>query len=266
MVGKAMLTKRWPRAALVLLGTLLLGDAIALISMGLFNFGVVLPGILGLAALALAWRWEAVARWRAASQRGQWLWRAAWLGFGAWLFTVALFFYFIDRGEAEPVPQVSSAAAIVVLGSGTPHCKVSPTLQARLDKGLMLTRRVPAVPVVVSGGLDFGQHCSEADVMADYMIGHGLAPDRLVREDRSTSTEENLRFSRQLLEQRGVGPAAPLVVVTSDFHVMRAERIARKAGFEAVSGVPAPTPAYLRYNAWLREYFAYISGWMLREY
>ena len=102
--------------------------------------------------------------------------------------------------------------------------------------------------------------------MADYLIAHGMPASRLVREDRSTSTDENLRFSRQLLALRGLGPDAPLVVVTSDFHLRRAERIARKAGFHAVSGVAAPTPLYLRYNAWLREYFAYISGWLLREY
>ncbi len=57
-----------------------------------------------------------------------------------------------------------------------------------------------------------------------------------------------------------------MILVTSDFHVMRAERIAGKAGFRSVSSVAAPTPRYLRYNAWLREYFAYISGWLLREY
>ncbi|MGT2489492.1 YdcF family protein [Cupriavidus basilensis] len=98
--------------------------------------------------------------------------------------------------------------------------------------------------VVVSGGQDFGLRCSEADVMADYLTTHGLAPDRLIREDRSTSTEENLLFSRRLLEQQGVSAGDQLVLVTSDFHLIRAKRIAHKAGFRTVSGAGAATPLY----------------------
>lgn len=251
---------------MALLGTLLLGDALALMFKGLFNFGVALPGAIGLAAVWLALRWDTVARWRTAHPRLQGLWRVGWAAFMVWLATVALFFHFISDRIAESTAQAASASAIVVLGSGTPDCVASPTLAARLDKGLMLARRMPAVPVVVSGGQDFGLHCSEADVMARYMIERGLPADRLIREDRSTSTEENFRFSRQLLAQHGVSADAPLIVVTSDFHLMRAERIAHKAGFRSVFGVAAPTPLYLRYNAWLREYFAYISGWLLREF
>ncbi|MGY2492007.1 YdcF family protein [Cupriavidus sp. CP313] len=160
----------------------------------------------------------------------------------------------------------NATRAIIILGSGTPHCAASPTLVARLDEGMRLARHWPAARVVVSGGQGFGLPCREADIMADYLIAHGLAPARLIRESHSTSTEENLRFSRRLLEQQGVSAADPLIVVTSDFHLMRAKEIARKAGFEVVVGVGADTPAYLRYNAWLREYFAVISGWVLGEF
>ena len=115
--------------------------------------------------------------------------------------------------------------------AGTPNCAASPTLAARLDAGLMLARQLPAAWVVVSGGEDFLRGCREADVMADYLLARGLAPIRLIREGRATSTDENLRFSRELLAQQGVPATEPVIVVTSDFHLMRAERIARKAGF-----------------------------------
>ncbi|WP_232232631.1 YdcF family protein [Cupriavidus sp. amp6] len=177
-----------------------------------------------------------------------------------------MFFQVISSGISESAAKGSPAKAILILGSGTPHCTASPTLVARLNDGLALARRWPAARVVVSGGQDFGLRCSEADIMADYLTAHGMAPDRLIREDRSTSTEDNMRFSRRLLEQQGVSAADPLILVTSDFHLMRAKRIAHKAGFQVVSGVGAATPLYLRYNAWLREYFAFISGWMLREF
>lgn len=256
----------WRRIGLALAGALLLGDTIALMLTGLFNFGVALPGAIGTACLALSWRWETVARWRAVSARRRWIWRAAWTAFAVWLATVTVFFYLIHRGIAESAPEATAARAIIILGSGTPHCVASPTLVARLNEGLALAQQWPAAWVVVSGGRDFLRECREADIMADYLTAHGLAPKRLIREDRSTSTEENLLFSRRLLEQQGASAGDPLVLVTSDFHLMRAKRIARKVGFEAISGAAAATPLYLRYNAWLREYFAFISGWVLREF
>lgn len=257
---------------MALLGSVLLGDALMLALRGVMNFGVVVPGVLGLAALALAVRWQTVARWRRTYPGAAWLWRAGWAILIVWLLSVAVFFRFLSHGAHAPTTPITPdaatpPAAILVLGSGSPNCEVSPTLKSRLDTGLALARQWPAVPVVVTGGRDFGGlDCTEAGLMADYLVRHGLAPQRVLREDRSTSTEENMRFSRQVLAQHGIGADAPLAMVTSDFHLLRAERIARKAGFGAVSGVAAPTPLYVRYNAWLREYFAYISGWALGEY
>ncbi|WP_066740262.1 YdcF family protein [Cupriavidus sp. D384] len=262
-------SKGW-RIAMALPGSLLLGDALMLAIRGVMNFGVVVPGVLGLAALALAARWDTVARWRRTHPGVAWLWCAGWALLIVWLISVAIFFRFLSQGAHAPItPEAATQppAAILVLGSGSPNCEVSPTLKARLDVGLALARQWPAAPVVVSGGRDFGGlDCTEAGLMADYLTSQGLPPQRVLREDRSTSTDENMRFSRRVLEQHGIGADAALVMVTSDFHLPRAGRIARKAGFGAVSGVAAPTPLYVRYNAWLREYFAYISGWMLGEY
>ncbi|WP_018006742.1 YdcF family protein [Cupriavidus neocaledonicus] len=257
---------RWIRLALALVGAVLLGDAVALMGMGLFNFGITLPACIGIAFLLLALCWEGVARWRKADRRRHWLWHAGWIAFAAWLVTVGLFFYGIRSGMDASVPAGTAVKALVILGSGTPNCKASPTLIARLDQGLAQARRWPDAKVVVSGGQDFGLQCVEADIMADYLVARGIAADRVIREGRSTSTEENLVFSRRLLEQQGVDATDPIVVVTSDFHVRRAVQIAGKAGFGKVAGVGAGTPIYLRYNAWLREYFAAISGWVLREY
>jgi uncharacterized SAM-binding protein YcdF (DUF218 family) len=261
--------KGW-RIGLALLGGLLLGDAVMLAMRGVMHFGVALPGVLGLGALVLAARWDTVARWRRVHPAVAWLWRAGWAVLIVWLASVAIFFRFLSQGGDVPggsEAAVPAPAAILVLGSGSPNCEVSPTLKSRLDVGLALARQQPAASVVVTGGRDFsGLDCTEAGLMADYLVGQGLPAQRILREDRSTSTDENMRFSRAVLEAHGIGPDAPLVMVTSDFHLLRAARIARKAGFGAVSGVSSPTPLYVRYNAWLREYFAYISGWALREF
>ncbi|GLC97460.1 hypothetical protein Tamer19_68690 [Cupriavidus sp. TA19] len=254
------------RIGLALVGAVLLGDAVALMGMGLFSLGITLPGGIGIAFLLLALCWDGVVRWRKGDRRRELLWRAGWVAFAVWLVTVGVFFYGIRSGMGVSVPAGTSVKAIVILGSGTPNCVASPTLIARLDQGLVQARRWPEAKVVVSGGQDFGLRCVEADIMADYLIARGIAADKVIREGRSTSTEENLVFSRRLLEGQGVGAAGAMVVVTSDFHVRRAAGIARKAGFSEAFGVGAETPLYLRFNAWLREYFAAISSWVLREY
>lgn len=256
----------WKRAILALTGAILLGDAVGLMSLGLLNFGIVLPGCIGIAFLLLALCWDRVARWRHADRRRAMLWRATWIAFAVWLVTVGAFFHGIRSGMGVSVPEGAAINAIIVLGSGTPNCQASPALTARLDQGLVQAQRWPTAKVVVSGGQDFGRHCTEADIMADYLIARGVAADRVIREGRSTSTEENLVFSRRLLEQQGIDAAGSIIVVTSDFHLRRAAAIARKAGFGEVFGVGADTPLYLRFNAWLREYFASISSWVLREY
>jgi uncharacterized SAM-binding protein YcdF (DUF218 family) len=68
-----------------------------------------------------------------------------------------------------------------------------------------------------------------------------------------------------VLQAKGLGLESPVAVVTSDFHTVRAQRIARKIGYTQSVVVAAPTPLYLRYNAWLREYFATASSWILGE-
>lgn len=85
-------------------------------------------------------------------------------------------------------------------------------------------------------------------------------------ENRSTSTELNLKNSRPILEQQHISLQDPIVLTTSDFHILRSKAIAHKQGYQQPIILSAPTPLLSRYNTWLREYFAFISGWILREF
>jgi len=261
--------KRWPllRLACLLAGAVLLADGLVLMSMGLFSMGVTVPGALGLALCMLTWGWHPL---QARLGRAGWTrraWRAGWLLFLAWVASVALFW----NALAGQVQAFNAAAgdvplkAIIVLGSGTPNGQPSPALRARLDKARELAAAHPAAWVVVSGGVDFGETASEGRIMGDYLRAHGMAAERILQEERSTSTELNLRYSLPLLQAKGLGLTSPVAVVTSDFHTVRAQRIARKIGYTHSVVAAAPTPLYLRYNAWLREYFATASSWILGE-
>lgn len=246
-------------------GLLLAADAVVLMFLGVFNFGVTFPFAVGCALLALGWQWPAVQAWLDGGPARRAAWRWAWAGALVWLCSVALFWAVLARTEAS-VAATDPPAAILVLGSGSANGRPSPTLAARLDLALQQARRFPQAIVVVSGGVDFAGTRSEGEIMGGYLRAKGLAPQRIVQEEKSTSTEQNLLLSQPLLRRHGVSPRDAVLLVTSDFHTLRARWIAGRAGYAQVSLAGAPTPLYLRYNAWLREYFAVLSGFMLREF
>ena len=257
--------RRFTRTVLAVVGVLLLVDALVLMAMGHFNMGVVLPAILGTAALWLSWKWQSVQVWRARRPMHARLWTLAWTGFAIWLLSLLWFWSRLFTLGLEP-QQVPPVQSIVVLGSGTLNGHPRPVLASRLDTAAELAKLQPTALIAVCGGVDWGEKESEAEVMARYLQQrHGIAADRLVLEKLSTSTELNIQLSRPLLAERGVAADAPVAMVSSDFHLMRAMNIASRQHLPQIYPVAAPTPLATRFNAWLREYFAMASSWLLGE-
>lgn len=260
---------QWPalRWACAIASAVLLADGLVLMALGYFSMGVTVPAALGAAGTWLAWRWHRVQAWRGRTALRRGLWRMGWALLLLWALSVAAFWWALARqiDQADTATTRMAPQVILVLGSGTPQGQPSPALRARLDKAHELAQAHPEAWVVVSGGVDFGETLSEGRVMGNYLRAQGLDARRILQEERSTSTELNLRYSLPLLQAQGLGPEAAVAVVTSDFHTVRAQRIARKVGYTRTLPVAAPTPLYIRYNAWLREYFAMVSSWLLRE-
>lgn len=260
-------TRGWPlvRVLLLVAAIPLLVDGLVLMALRHFNLGVLLPAALGAAMLAMAVRWGPLSQWRQRKPRNEHLWRLGWWGMAVWVASVAVFWWFLLGVGVSPA-AAPPVQAIVVLGSGIRDGAPRPPLAARLDTAAALAQLQPGAVIAVTGGVDWGETESEGAVMARYLQQrHGIAPDRLVVEEESTSTELNLLRTMPLLKARGITPATPVAMVTSDFHLMRAMRIARRQGLTGMVPVAAPTPLPTRYNAWLREYFATLSSWALRE-
>lgn len=162
--------------------------------------------------------------------------------------------YVFVRGRNTPLPETNH---VVVLGAGLNGDRPGPLLTRRLERALAIdaarTPDRPRVVFVVSGGQGDDEVRSEADAMADYLAGRGVPADRIVREDRSVNTGQNLRFSAALVN--GITPRHRATVVTSGFHVYRTTLLARRVGVP-VHVVGAPTsPAYWL-AATLREFAA----------
>lgn len=263
-------TAPWRRGSSWLIGAIgafLVADALALmLGLGLSSFGVTFPFAMGIAMLAFVVKRKAVHTWIHAARWRQRLWRVLCLGLALWLLSLLAFFVALARASHSAQDLAAPVHAVIVLGSGTPGATPSPPLAARLYVALQLARRFPQATVAVSGGVDFHETISEGQVMGDWLRARGLAPQRIVQEEASTSTELNLLLTQPLLAARGVTLNDSVAVVTSDFHAWRAARIAQRQGWKKAQAVGAPTPLYIRYNAWLREYFAIVSSWLLGEF
>ncbi|WP_230410189.1 YdcF family protein [Undibacterium rugosum] len=252
---------------LILLGALLVTDAIYVMWRGVFHFGSFFPLTVGLALVLAGSNWLRLRNWFSTPTWRRWLWRLGWSATLAWVGSVAVFFWHIQHGYQTDLASIGKPVdTILILGSGTLDCQASPTLAARLDAGIIQAQRLPQAMIMVSGGKDWRRDCTEAQIMGDYLRAHGIPAARIWQEERSTSTYENFAFSSALLQQYGVRPEQGLLIVTSDFHSLRSARIAQRAGFRHTASASAETPLYLRYNAWLREYFSFISGYLLNEY
>jgi uncharacterized SAM-binding protein YcdF (DUF218 family) len=265
-------TRPWWFWPLRLTGVALLAHALYLVLVyGMFHFGIVTITLVGAAFVALTFwiakmGWSNCQAWLSVKPLRRWIWRIVWMVFFVWLGSLLVFFGFIAADHDVDVVKTLGPKVILILGSGTPHCKVSKVLAARLDAGLKWAQKLPLANVVVSGGQDFGLNCTEAQVMADYLRAGGLDGARIVPEERSTSTFENIKFSLPVMQAKGIQLADTVLIITSDFHGLRARHVAYKAGFTSVASVGATTPLYARYTAWLREYFTYVSGWLLHEF
>ncbi len=155
---------------------------------------------------------------------------------------------------------------VIVLGSGLKGGRrVTPLLASRLERGRQVYRALeahgpPDPMLIVSGGKGSDEHLSEAEAMARYLTERGFPPGRLILEDRSRTTEENLEFSKAIMDQ--ARPGARCVIVTSNFHVFRSAIIARRLGLNGhVTG--APTAAYYWPTAMLREFAAVFVSYKL---
>jgi len=142
-----------------------------------------------------------------------------WCGYLLWL---------INGFEAGK--PVAKADAGIVLGAALWDDVPSPALKERLDFAFLLYKSGTVDKLILSGGHDGnGSVKTEAEGMRDYLIAKGISVDKLLLEKNSTSTYENLSFSKQIAERHKL---AKLIVITHDYHAARSNEIAKKLDFE----------------------------------
>ena len=161
-------------------------------------------------------------------------------------------------------PPTGQEQVMIVLGAGLRKDKPSMLLRYRLDKAYEYAAEHPDLLIVTSGGQGRDEWIPEGQAMRDYLIEKGLPADRVLAENKSTSTEENFAFSLDILKERGYSADTPIVYVSNAFHCYRAGRYAARAGFTTVAALPAHTPWRSVLPCYLREALALAYYWVFK--
>ena len=145
---------------------------------------------------------------------------------------------------------------VIVLGAGLRGDVPTLSLRNRLDAALEWLEAHPDCVAVVSGGQGPGENMPEGEAMGIWLEARGIEPERIIVEDKSTSTMENLENSFALIREAGGEPDGNCAIITSEYHLCRAKLMARSLGVEAW-GVAAHTSwPSLMLNYFIREAFA----------
>ena len=148
---------------------------------------------------------------------------------------------------------------IIVLGSKVNGTKPSYSLQYRIDKATEYLKSHEKTIAIVSGGQGKGEDISEALAMKQGLIKQNIAEDRIIMEDKSTSTDENITFSKPLIPadmKKGM-------IVTNDFHMFRAKNSGQTRFTIRRSSGKTPKPIIIPSN--VREYLAITQYWFMNR-
>lgn len=163
--------------------------------------------------------------------------------------------------KAATEKPTRDAEYVIVLGAAVYGEKPSITLEHRLEGALRYLEANPRTKAVVSGGQGAGEDISEAECMRRYLTEHGIAEERILSEDMSTSTRENLAFSEAVIKTDG-GRTDRVVLVSSAYHLYRARRMAAAMGMQAGGFAGSDGYPIYMFGMYLREAAAVLKLWI----
>lgn len=143
-----------------------------------------------------------------------------------------------------------------------PGCKVigkrpSRMLRRRLETALKYMNDNPEVLCIVSGGRGSDEMITEAEAMKEYLVSKGIDGSRIFKEDKSSSTDENMKFSLEIIERLEMEHS--VTIVTDGFHQYRSAVAARKYGVRKVHALSARTEPRYVFTYWIREWFGILK-------
>lgn len=164
----------------------------------------------------------------------------------------------IKNARTDPDP---GREYLIVLGAAVHGENPSLAMVHRVEGAQTYLEQFPDSVAIVSGGQGPGEDVSEAQAMYKLLIEGGIAPERIILEDKSTSTTENLENSFAIIRALGGEPDGNTAIVSSPYHLYRAKSMAALQGV-AAAGVAAPAGYPLTtVNYFIREAFGVTHLW-----
>lgn len=142
---------------------------------------------------------------------------------------------------------------LIVLGAAVHGDTPSLSLVERLEAAKDYLIKHPDTVVIVSGGQGGGENVSEARAMYEWLCANGIDSMRIIMEDKASSTYENLKFSREIIN--GLSDDATVAVVSSEYHLCRAKLIAKTLDMEIHTVAAHTTYFTVMLNYFIREAF-----------
>ncbi len=151
---------------------------------------------------------------------------------------------------------------IIVLGAQVRTSGPSIVLKYRLDKAAEYLNDNPGTKCIVSGGQGYNEPSSEASVMRDYLINKGISDGRILVEDKSLNTIQNIEYSKEIINEDCGADYENVGIVSNNFHIFRGTAIARKQGLNGVCGIAASSHIRFLPNNMLRECFGILKDYI----
>ena len=158
----------------------------------------------------------------------------------------------ISNGKTS---RSENANYLILLGAGLNKDKPSLTLIRRIYTALNYSNNNHTAIIIASSGKSGNEIYSEAEIISKFLQDNGINSNRIIIEDKSKNTYENLKYSVKFIDNID----KKIVIASSDFHLFRAKFIARKMGYKNIGTLASKTPLILLPNYYVREYFAVIK-------
>lgn len=164
-----------------------------------------------------------------------------------------------------PKKKVVNCDYVIVLGSGIRGDKLTLTLKDRLLKTLEYLKKSEFKgKIVLSGGQGHDESITEASAMEKFLFLESIDKKRLLLEEKSTNTYENLKFSKLILEEDSEKNIENLkvLIITTDFHGMRSAFLAKRNGYKDINLYTSKSKWYLIPTMYVREFFALVKSFL----
>jgi uncharacterized SAM-binding protein YcdF (DUF218 family) len=152
-----------------------------------------------------------------------------------------------SKGNTTETPDV-----LLILGCRVRGVEPEETLQMRIDAAAEYLNKNKNVIAIACGGIVHeDQYKSEAQAISESLVAQGVEIERIILEDKSTTTQENFRNAIEIMDKMS-DKNLKVAILSSEHHLLRASLLAKKCGLQ-VTTIPAPSPKKLLLKNYARE-------------